>query len=337
LSKLKLTKQKGVFIVGKLQQPGNAAFANGWTNGLSLTFKSQATDKVYTAEVNSIGSYSVTLPVGRYLRSVTSKNFKPVSGWICIRSTTNWPGKHVITVVPTLPPRETFKVRGYIKNGINNKIFNDSDLDNMNVTVTFVDKLTLESFTATRQPGSVYQVELPKGNYNRTSGANKYAEMTEDISVSRNTNEAIEDNIIFLSPSINGYRAILVWNKLPQDLDAHVILPTGVEVNFDTKSSADKHVTLDVDALKGYGPETVSFDTIAPGVYKYYVQKFSNEDSLTHSGAIVRLFKGSRLFGQYRVPTVGDTSYDYWHVFNIDTNTANGVQLVDKLLDSAPQ
>jgi len=129
-------------------------------------------------------------------------------------------------------------------------------------------------------------------------------------------------------------RVVLTWGATPLDLDAHVLLQDGnTEVNFDNRKSKDGKVTLDVDARTGFGPETVSFVDPAPGTYKYYVNRYSNEAPLQKSGASVKVYHGDKLYKTFAVPTEGDSTLDNWYIFDIDSNK-NELNEVNQLISS---
>jgi len=338
LIKLKVTnrsRQSLVSIIGKLTQPNDIPLIEGFNQGLKLTFTNLESGAVFTAKVNGDGSYSITVPAGRYKRIVTSLKFRPYASTVCIKTIpSSNPRKHVLTLIPLQPIVEMFKIRGYIKNATTNKLFDDETLIKAKARVVFINKLTKEKYESEILKGSVYEIELPKGSFERSVTAENFADMVEIVEIKGSSAENDSHNIIFLSPAVRGFRSILIWGRLPQDLDSHVVLPDGSEVNFNSRISGDKHVTLDVDALKGYGPETVTFEDLAPGLYKFYVNRFTNEAPLSQSNAKVRIFKGNKMLGEYSVPTDNDI-FENWHVFNIDTSS-DSVQIVNKLIESPP-
>jgi len=337
LIKLKVTnlnKAELITVNGKFNLPDGLAFNSNDFEGFTLTFFKVDTGAVYPAKVNPNGTYSIAVPVGRFRRVVASKTFRPHTSYVCVKSvpSTN-PNKNSINLIPLQPPVEEFTVRGYVKNATTDKVISNSILTSA-VTIKFINKVTKNVYQVTFI-GSIYEVKLPKGTYTRDITSTSFAEMVDDVIILGDSNENDKPNTIYLSPIFKGIRAVLVWDKLPQDLDAHVILPSGFEVNFTKKSSDDNHVTLDVDNLKGYGPETVSMSDLAPGVYKYYVNRFSNEAPLSQSNARVKLFVANKLYREFSVPTTNDT-YENWHVFNYDS-TSNTVDVVNELKESTPQ
>ena len=84
-----------------------------------------------------------------------------------------------------------------------------------------------------------------------------------------------------------------------------------------------KVATLDLDDTSGYGPETVTItiDSVLieeDGYFRYSVHNFSGEESLSNSGAIVRVYKGNNLVETYPVP--GYRTGNVWRVFILNKN-----------------
>jgi len=52
-------------------------------------------------------------------------------------------------------------------------------------------------------------------------------------------------------------RVVLTWVEDPQDLDLHLLCPSGTDVSFKYQADADMGAVLEVDDRSGYGPETV--------------------------------------------------------------------------------
>jgi len=298
----------------------------------------------YSAKIVGDGIYEVTLPIGTYRRKVTVDGFKPVETKICIRTSASAENpRHTISLdeipVPKPVDKKTipiadpllFTITGLIKDSTTNKIINDK-----NATVTFVNTATKTEYKATVLPGGVYSVDkLPEGKYNISASLAKHADFADTRQISASSDETNKINIILLSPIISGWRVVLTWGATPLDLDAHVALPDGNnEVNFDNKKSKDGLVTLDVDAKLGFGPETVSFVDPAPGIYKYYVNRYTNDATLQKSNAKVVVYHGDKIYKQFTVPTDGDATLDNWYVFDIDA-TNNVLNEVNQLLSGS--
>ena len=110
-------------------------------------------------------------------------------------------------------------------------------------------------------------------------------------------------------------RIVLSWGANPPDLDVHLLSPTGAPSPAspcclrvfsrkplqpfpsgpfgsgvssecfgcagckiwygNLRCTARENVQLDTDAQNGYGPETITFNSVAPGKYRFQVHKFS--------------------------------------------------------------
>jgi len=313
----------------------------GYLSGAKISFVKDS--NTYYAKIVGDGIYEVTLPIGRYLRIVTIPGFNPVQSKICIRTSASIDNpKHTINLdeIPKPAPKQkeqipvasapTYTIRGVIKDSTNNKPVNSTS-----VTVVFINNATGDKYNATISAGGIYEVDgLPEGKYKIVATLSGYSEEVEFRNISASSNEKDLTNAILLSPDIQGWRIVLTWAQNPLDLDAHVILTDGTtEVNFDNKKSPDGHITLDVDNKQGFGPETVSFLNPNPGVYKFYVQRYSNEKPLQQSQAKVVVYNNDKKYKSYHVPTDGDTTLDNWYVFDLDI-TNNVVNPVNQLFAS---
>jgi uncharacterized protein YfaP (DUF2135 family) len=88
------------------------------------------------------------------------------------------------------------------------------------------------------------------------------------------------------------------------------------------KASSDGFAKLDHDAMNGYGPETITLNSLdSDGKYEFYVHDFSDKNKSNSTGlsrlkAIVKIFSSSGLQKIYKVTTdnIGVT----WKVFRIE-------------------
>jgi len=293
-----------------------------------VTFTSE-NKAVYTARIVDDGVYEVTLPIGRYTRDVSVAGFISNSQHICIRSSASIDNpKHTVTlgqiiIVPPKNETKTFTIRGLIMDSTNNMPVNST-----NFTINFVYSKDKSSTKAKIIKAGLYEVNLTgPGEYQIfTSGLKGYVEDVENHTISGPSNENNHKNTLFLTPEVKGWRFVLTWGNAPLDLDAHVLTPTGEEIYFDNRLSKDKHTILDVDSRKGYGPETITIKDPSPGIYQYYVNRYSNEGPIQKSDAKVVVYSGNQKIREYHVPQTGDQKYEDWHVFNFD---AKANKLVD--------
>lgn len=84
---------------------------------------------------------------------------------------------------------------------------------------------------------------------------------------------------IMLSPDLppGEMRLILTWGARPLDLDGHLFgpLPDGSRFHVDFEERAVQGANLDVDAKKGFGPETITLRA-SPGTYQFFVADAAN-------------------------------------------------------------
>lgn len=134
------------------------------------------------------------------------------------------------------------------------------------------------------------------------------------------------------STNIGGYRIVLTWERLPSDLDAHLLTPIindttwriGFGYYYDLSTKAP-FIQLDRDGRQGYGPETITIRRFFPGTYKYSVNSGNalrdpNLRPLAGCGATVEVYSDSGLIRRFIVPDTGRV-VNWWHVFTIDGAT----------------
>jgi len=102
-----------------------------------------------------------------------------------------------------------------------------------------------------------------------------------------------------MSPRVKdgGARFVLTWGDHPSDLDSHLDLPNGKckVIYYHRKCDNYGLATLDLDATRGSGPETITISKGKKGTYEYSVAQYSNDGSLAKSEGKVMLFTGSKV------------------------------------------
>lgn len=100
---------------------------------------------------------------------------------------------------------------------------------------------------------------------------------------------------------IDNIRFVLQWGDLPQDLDLHLVAKNW-HISFRDKKHVPKKARLDKDALRGYGPETITMKTIDSNEeYTLYVDNFSVGDDINNE-ALVYVYANNRLEKVVRLP-----------------------------------
>ena len=133
-------------------------------------------------------------------------------------------------------------------------------------------------------------------------------------------------NRISISPmmDIKFLRVVVDWDKEPRDLDAHFVRrgSDGYHISFrNMKVLADGTGMLDIDAMQGYGPETITLKEVSTQAsYEYFVHDYShqnerNSKSLSDSKATVKVYGNGRLLNLFQVPRKKEGTV--WKVFEI--------------------
>jgi len=206
-------------------------------------------------------------------------------------------------------------VRGSIKDATNNQLL--SSVGNLSVTFTSADGT---SYQARVNADSTYDVDLPTiGDYTRTTMKDGYGTAKSTVHV---FGDADTYNV-YISPTLVGWRIIVSWGAVPKDLDAHLLLPDGTEVNYTNKVSANGLIKLDVDSRDGFGVETITMSTLEHhGVFNYYVYNYSKDAKLSESKAKVQIYKNDELINVVEIPFTRHSDYAYyWRVLSIDTDS----------------
>lgn len=132
-------------------------------------------------------------------------------------------------------------------------------------------------------------------------------------------------NRISVSPllDIKFLRVVVDWSKEPLDLDAHFVKKEGYHLSYrNMRVLTDGTGMLDIDAMKGYGPETITIHEISNrSVYEYSVHDYSNQrlknsKELSRSKATVKVYGDGKLLNIFQVPR--EKEGNVWKVFQIE-------------------
>ncbi len=183
-------------------------------------------------------------------------------------------------------------------------------------------------------PG-LYTFELIKNGYRQTF-ENKIinstlTELNFNMLANTDTEDSSSDNDAFAT-------IILTWGENPRDVDSHTILTvddSNIDVYFANKSygatpidknnpcaTDDVVVSLDLDDVTSYGPETTTICDGTKGPFTFKVHHFSGNSNIGQSptNILVRTKDGSQY--EFTAPTTGftGTNSDVWNVFTLDRN-----------------
>jgi hypothetical protein len=104
-----------------------------------------------------------------------------------------------------------------------------------------------------------------------------------------------------------------------------------------TGSPWSQYVTLDLDDVTSYGPETTTIYQQIGGVYRFSVHDYTNKESssstaLSNSFAQVKVYRGSNLVATFNVPP--NRGGTLWTVFELSGSTMTPVNKMS--YESAP-
>lgn len=209
-----------------------------------------------------------------------------------------------------------------------------------NTTGSYVDGFE----TTTNSSGRYTVADVPVGYYTVEASLDGYVNGYTNIIVLSENAKTDFDFTITPELADDEIRIVLTWGASPSDLDSHLIGRTPDNDTFNVyygdkvyRYNGVEMANLDVDDTSSYGPETITILGNIYGVYTYAVHNFSNRSStnstaLSFSGAVVRVFIGSRQIAEYHVPT--DQVGIYWTVFQIDN--AGNIMPVNTLSNTKP-
>jgi len=167
---------------------------------------------------------------------------------------------------------------------------------------------------------------VPAG-YSLTASAAGYITTTRKLNVSSDILPGSSADLV-LSPRLdpNQYRVVLTWGSSPPDLDSHAKTPCGCECYFNNRHCrcGTQAVDLDVDATRGWGPETITLSSVSSGIYTYYVYIFTTYASFVGSNALVQVYDSTGNRYSLSVPQTGyNVAWRYWKVFQLDGATGS--------------
>lgn len=155
--------------------------------------------------------------------------------------------------------------------------------------------------------------DVPQGVYNMKTSYTGYITLEETLDT--RTETMVEKNVL-LSPDLNGKaaRIVLSWGSTPPDLDSYLWLPSSSEPIFwknQTPTGADAN--LDIDARKGYGPETITISAFHSGSYCYVVNRYVS--ATASYKAKVRLYLADGTARTFETPAGNAFN---WTVFKLE-------------------
>lgn len=176
----------------------------------------------------------------------------------------------------------------------------------------------------------LYTYEGPSGTYTVEIDAEGYVSEYIDIEIA-DGESVVLDNVV-LSPEV-GYgemRIVLTWGAAPADLDSHVEGTSSAgslfNINFVNKDAGIVG-NLDVDAVSGYGPETVTISDTGSS-FEYYVEDFRRTGGICDSGAVVKVYLNGQA-SPYTFNVPAGAGSNRWNVFSYANGVITPVETVE--------
>lgn len=286
-----------------------------------------------SSNYSNASTYSIfTINSGQWKLKFSSPGYVDVEGLVVVQSglTTNF---DIITMIPG--SQAPASITGTIFNSFNNqKITSGLTLTLRPGINTKSGSLALNSSNQSIQPitysgdGSYAIPNVPAGNYTLEASGTNFATTFQTV-ISAGNNSSNQN--LYVSPLLinDEVRVVLTWNKTPSDLDSHLeygdsACRDGVkrcQVVWNDQIKLGGHLTLDVDVVDGFGPETV---TLKNSVWSkprrgYSVYNWSNESSIASSGATIKVFKSIGLVKTYNAGS--ENTGRWWQAFCFDSSS----------------
>ncbi|TBL77215.1 hypothetical protein EYY94_07025, partial [Obesumbacterium proteus] len=233
--------------------------------------------------------------------------------------------------------QQLVKLHGVTKNAINNAM-----IPNTKIELSLTENNANPEYSVTSGTDGKYEISIPQGVYYVKASATGFITLDSTLDIQTVTDQQKD---FVLSPNLDGKaaRIVLTWNDKPADLDSYLWVPTVgnpsslIKVYYSAKSPSGADATLDVDARNGYGPETITVNSMHPGVYCYVVNRFSTTPA-AYGGGKVSLYLSDGSSQEFKIEDATGSTTDManWTVFKIDTTSGQtNVSVVNKVAASS--
>jgi hypothetical protein len=170
--------------------------------------------------------------------------------------------------------------------------------------------------------GKFNLASVPAGQYTCVATSQQYYTFFDE-NCKVDANQELYKNIV-MSPMLNPgtARIVLSWGPMPKDLDSYLNVPhqsttvPACEINWRNKNCQSGVVRLDLDAVSGYGPETITLNGFRAGEYRYRVNHYrggSVSGPILASQAVVALYT-EEYTRYFKIGTDGFVDKDSWYV-----------------------
>lgn len=203
-------------------------------------------------------------------------------------------------------------------------------------------KVSFEGKTSTTDAKGRCRFKLPDDagmDETRKARFNKHGYVLSTIEV-----QFLAGSVFFANYSISPalppgkLRVVLDWAERPADLDAHLIKKGGYHISWRKMRKFEELAKLDIDAQRGFGPETITIEKPQSGAtYSYSVHDYTHRakrDSkgLQESRARVVVFSPRGVENTFTVPR--NAKGHTWSVFQVRDGQ---IHPIDTVGNTAPR
>jgi uncharacterized protein YfaP (DUF2135 family) len=202
------------------------------------------------------------------------------------------------------------------------------------------------AITATSATDGTFTIACaPAGSQTLSTSRTGYGTRTDSVTVpgAGTVDVAIALNPLGSCGAVGEVKIVLTWGLSPSDLDSHLSGPD-IEnagqtrfhmVYFDRDPVS--YVSLDVDDVSSFGPETVTVTRVAAGFvageYHYWIHNFSNSPEFNGSSAVITVSQCDANLTPVQVTQFsvanasGDPTLDLWHVFDFSLTSGGTLSI----------
>lgn len=158
----------------------------------------------------------------------------------------------------------------------------------------------------------------PSSQVTMTGALGNRVTSTRDVSTGTANQDISGSCLLFADGGTRAFSVRLSWGQSPRDLDSWLLRPEGGHISFTSKGSlaTEPFASLDVDDTSSFGPEVVTVLRPRVGTYRYFVNNYSGDGTITDSPARVELTANGAT--QPFSPPAGESSSTFnWTVFDI--------------------
>ncbi len=223
-------------------------------------------------------------------------------------------------------------IEGFVTNAVDGSVIEGAD-----VVINGLNAITDSSGNYT------IFLSIQNGNYDVESIKDSFCPYSGSFQIDSAPTDAFRyDFSLSPIPEPGEIRMVLNWSSEPPDLDSHIRTPeiegTSYWIYYGNRGSGETvpFVTLDVDDVNGYGPETITIRQSYTGNYVYYIKDFGQTGQLYFSGGTVQIYNSPDCSGQQiQVSQSGGNGGIYWYVCDIDGDTGD-ITVINQIQNSEP-